>query len=178
MRTVHELRRRGHDLTLVLAGPAVPYGTSRLHEAEALHDPVRARSCRSCTSRRRSGTGCSRTPSPCSTPTSAEGFGLVPYEAAWVGTPTVFVPFGPLAEMAGELPVTAQATGRRRPSPTPSRRSSATRALGETQVSGSGWRRSRWSWAATAAALTNVFRGVLAKPPASATPTTKETDSP
>ena len=31
-------------------------------------------------------------------PTSAEGFGLVPFEAAAVGTPTAFVRFGPLAE--------------------------------------------------------------------------------
>jgi glycosyltransferase involved in cell wall biosynthesis len=31
-------------------------------------------------------------------PTSAEGFGLVPFEAAALGTPTAFVKFGPLAE--------------------------------------------------------------------------------
>ena len=31
-------------------------------------------------------------------PTSAEGFGLVPFEAAALGTPTAFVRFGPLAE--------------------------------------------------------------------------------
>ncbi len=31
-------------------------------------------------------------------PTSAEGFGLVPFEAAAFGTPTAFVKFGPLAE--------------------------------------------------------------------------------
>ncbi len=31
-------------------------------------------------------------------PTSAEGFGLVPHEAARLGTPTVFTRFGPLAE--------------------------------------------------------------------------------
>lgn len=35
-------------------------------------------------------------------PTSAEGFGLVPYEAATFGTPTVHVDFGPLAD---NLPV-------------------------------------------------------------------------
>ena len=31
-------------------------------------------------------------------PTSAEGFGLVPHEAAMLGTPTLFTAFGPLAE--------------------------------------------------------------------------------
>jgi len=34
-------------------------------------------------------------------PTSAEGFGFVPYEAAALGTPTVFTDFGPLAEVSG-----------------------------------------------------------------------------
>jgi glycosyltransferase involved in cell wall biosynthesis len=34
-------------------------------------------------------------------PTSAEGFGFVPYEAAAMGTPTVFTDFGPLREVAG-----------------------------------------------------------------------------
>ncbi|MBI1351815.1 MAG: glycosyltransferase [Actinomycetales bacterium] len=34
-------------------------------------------------------------------PTSAEGFGFVPYEAASLGTPTVFTDFGPLREIAG-----------------------------------------------------------------------------
>lgn len=34
-------------------------------------------------------------------PSSAEGFGLVPYEAAALGTPTVFTDFGPLREISG-----------------------------------------------------------------------------
>jgi glycosyltransferase involved in cell wall biosynthesis len=33
-------------------------------------------------------------------PTSAEGFGFIPYEAAALGTPTVFTSFGPLKEIA------------------------------------------------------------------------------
>jgi glycosyltransferase involved in cell wall biosynthesis len=33
-------------------------------------------------------------------PTSAEGFGFVPYEAAAMGTPATFTNFGPLAEIA------------------------------------------------------------------------------
>ena len=34
-------------------------------------------------------------------PSSAEGFGFVPYEAAALGTPTVFTDFGPLREVSG-----------------------------------------------------------------------------
>ena len=34
-------------------------------------------------------------------PSSAEGFGLVPYEAAILGTPSTFADFGPLKEIAG-----------------------------------------------------------------------------
>ena len=34
-------------------------------------------------------------------PTSAEGFGFVPYEAAVLGTPTTFTDFGPLREVSG-----------------------------------------------------------------------------
>jgi len=34
-------------------------------------------------------------------PSSAEGFGFVPYEAALLGTPTTFVDFGPLKELTG-----------------------------------------------------------------------------
>ena len=36
-------------------------------------------------------------------PTSAEGFGLVPFEAAALGTPTAFVRFGPLGETLPEV---------------------------------------------------------------------------
>ena len=34
-------------------------------------------------------------------PSSAEGFGFVPYEAAALGTPATFTNFGPLKEIAG-----------------------------------------------------------------------------
>lgn len=34
-------------------------------------------------------------------PSSAEGFGFIPYEAAALGTPTVFTDFGPLREISG-----------------------------------------------------------------------------
>lgn len=37
-------------------------------------------------------------------PTSSEGFGLVPFEAAALGTPTAFVRFGPLTETMSAVP--------------------------------------------------------------------------
>lgn len=102
-----ELRRRGHEHLLVLAGPSVPYGSSRVAEARTLlrHGddgvfvlpdvPTAARNW------------LLRHASVVLYPTSAEGFGLVPYEAAVFGTPCVFVPFGPLAEIAATTVGTA-----------------------------------------------------------------------
>ena len=92
-----QLRSQGHDVELVLAGVMTPAGSSRNDEA------LRT----------------SRGPQPIVLPdvseaekawlyanaalvlypTSAEGFGLVPFEAAVYGTPTAFVSFGPLAEL-------------------------------------------------------------------------------
>jgi glycosyltransferase involved in cell wall biosynthesis len=40
-------------------------------------------------------------------PTSSEGFGLIPFEAAALGTPTAFVRFGPLAETMPDVPAAA-----------------------------------------------------------------------
>lgn len=40
-------------------------------------------------------------------PSSAEGFGFVPYEAAALGTPSTFTAFGPLAEISGVTDVPA-----------------------------------------------------------------------
>lgn len=37
-------------------------------------------------------------------PTSSEGFGLIPFEAAALGTPTAFVRFGPLVETLPDVP--------------------------------------------------------------------------
>jgi glycosyltransferase involved in cell wall biosynthesis len=109
-----ELRRNGFDLDLVLAGPAVPYGTSRLAEsAQRFAD-------------RSSDSWLHVLPEVHEHernwllshaalawyPTSAEGFGLPPFEAAVFGVPAVSVGFGPLSELAGnpgagELPLQA-----------------------------------------------------------------------
>jgi glycosyltransferase involved in cell wall biosynthesis len=94
----HELvREAGFDLTLVMAGAAVPNGTTRVSEARLgtrehvfvipeVSGPER--------------NWLLRHASFVWYPTSAEGFGLVPFEAAAFGTPTVAVEFGPIAELA------------------------------------------------------------------------------
>lgn len=104
-----QLRRRGHvTLGLVLVGRHVELGSSAIAEATLLAGAQT--------------TGCvDLGPVPQSQrnwllkraaavlyPTSAEGFGLVPFEAARWGTPTVWVPFGPLAELLPDTAGTAR----------------------------------------------------------------------
>ena len=94
----HELvRSHGFELALVLAGAAVPHGTTRISEARlgsrehVFVIPEVSSSERNWLLRHASFVWY---------PTSAEGFGLVPFEAAAFGTPTVAVDFGPIAELS------------------------------------------------------------------------------
>jgi glycosyltransferase involved in cell wall biosynthesis len=108
IRAQAELEARGHDVSLVLVGASVPFGSSRNAEARvsgggALSD--RVVSLPDVPSDERN--WLLRHAEVVIYPTSAEGFGLVPFEAAWFGTPTVNVAFGPLREIAGPLPVEA-----------------------------------------------------------------------
>jgi glycosyltransferase involved in cell wall biosynthesis len=97
------LRNEGFDLDLVMAGPAVPHGTSRLAESMQrfaspgadgwLHVLPEV-------------TVAERNwllshASLAWYPTSAEGFGLPPFEAATFGVPSVVVGFGPVGELIG-----------------------------------------------------------------------------
>ncbi len=103
----HELvRAQGFDLALVMAGAAVPHGTTRVSEARLgsrehvfvipeVSGPER--------------NWLLRHASLVWYPTSAEGFGLVPFEAAAFGTPTVAVDFGPIAELSASADPAATA---------------------------------------------------------------------
>lgn len=106
IRTWKELRRRGHNIALVMAGAVVAKGASRQEEAIARRDadedylvvlPDVSSAVRNWLLRHAS---------IVLYPTSAEGFGLVPFEAASMGTPTAHVSFGPLKELidSPELP--------------------------------------------------------------------------
>ncbi len=163
VRTLTELRSRGHEISLVFAGPMVPTGTSYLDELRA-HSPESAAALISLgdiSSAERN--WLLRHAELVLYPTSAEGFGLVPYEAAWMGTPTVFVPFGPLAEIGGTLPVEA-ASWRPGDLADAAERMLRDPAVGRAQVSALVAAGERYSWDATAAALVEVFHQLLDLP--------------
>ena len=100
IRTHTELRRRGRALALVVVGASVPFGSRRDLEARARLEQHREFgpsdhivTVPDVTSEERN--WLLRHSSVVLYPTSAEGFGLVPFEAASFGTPTVAVGFGP-----------------------------------------------------------------------------------
>jgi glycosyltransferase involved in cell wall biosynthesis len=96
IRTWQELRKRGYSQQLILVGAAVPMGSSRWEESASLPDVDSA-----------GRNWLLRHADAVIYPTSAEGFGLVPFEAARFGTPTVMVNFGPMAETSPDNPVTS-----------------------------------------------------------------------
>lgn len=162
IRTVEELRGRGHDLSLVLVGAAVPFGSSRVLEARAavgLKDEPVVLPDASTEERN----WLLRHASLVLYPTSAEGFGFIPYEAARFGTPVVLVGVGPLAPLAERLPVVAadwhptalaDAAERLLADPALAERQSAT-------VLGFGLAQ---TWDAAAANLVRVYRDLLGRP--------------
>ncbi len=167
LEAVAELRRRGFAHSLVMAGPTVPYGSSRLsennvflHERETLEREVFV---------------LPDLPSPQRNwlvrhadlvlyPTSAEGFGLVPFEAARFGTPTVFAGFGPLVELADALPVAAADW-----SPTSlavaAEKLLTDPGLARAQVESCLEVATNYTWAATAERLTELYRRTMSMPP-------------
>jgi glycosyltransferase involved in cell wall biosynthesis len=94
---LNELVDRGRDYSLVLAGPSIPYGTSRVEEVMVLEPRSPVAVLPDVTAEERN--WLLRHATVVVYPTSAEGFGLVPFEAARFGTPTVHVGFGPLLEL-------------------------------------------------------------------------------
>lgn len=97
------LRDRGWGHTLVLVGAHVGHGSSRLEEARSGGGHPDVLIIPDVPSEERN--WLLRHASVLLYPTSAEGFGLVPYEAAMFGTPTVAISFGPLSEANPAAPV-------------------------------------------------------------------------
>lgn len=98
IRVWRQLLDKGHDLALILAGAQVPMGSSRLEEAALrLQGGGDLVSMPDVSSHERN--WLMRHAALVLYPTSSEGFGLVPFEAASMGVPTVHVSFGPLKEL-------------------------------------------------------------------------------
>lgn len=163
IRVWQELRRRGHKLILVMAGASVVLGSSRREEAlvrREWHDDGLI-TLPDVSSEER--TWLLRHAALVLYPTMAEGFGLVPFEAAALGTPTAFVGFGPLKEMlnADWLPEDWSVTGLA---------DFSERILTDRQFAGRitefiNSKSSPLTWAGTAAGLLEAYRTVLASAP-------------
>ena len=97
-----EVLRRGVSCDLVLAGLHVRTSSSAAQEAERLrtHVDLRGRVHTLGHVDEPTRAWLLANASAVLYPSSAEGFGLVPYEAAILGTPTTFASFGPLREIA------------------------------------------------------------------------------
>jgi glycosyltransferase involved in cell wall biosynthesis len=167
MAVIVELRRRGHAHALVMAGPTMPYGSSRLSEAtlmlhhrETLEPEMFLLPDLPSTERN----WLIRHADLVLYPTSAEGFGLVPYEAARFGTPTLFTRFGPLDELAPDIPVAADNWS------VESLADAADSLLSNpaqarVQVESFLATGAKYSWEATAERLADLYRRVMAMTP-------------
>ncbi|HEV3400335.1 MAG TPA: glycosyltransferase, partial [Acidimicrobiales bacterium] len=165
-----ELRHRGFDGRLVLAGPSIPLGSSQIPETRAMAaaglqagDAVVALPDVDGEERN----WLLRHASMVLYPTSAEGFGFIPYEAARFGTPTVLVPVGPLETVAAGLPVLAEDWSASALADA-AERLLADPALADAQVRSALSSGEAQTWEATAARLVEVYRTVLALPPVAA----------
>ena len=155
-----ELMRRGVDVALVAAGAGVPFGSSRADEAAAagagevfVLPDIKAEERN----------WLLRHASLVLYPTSAEGFGFVPSEAARFGTPTVFVPTGPLGELYGNLPVVARDWSARALADA-AECLLADPALSRAQVTAVVGAGAAYTWEAAAAGLVAVYRSILSLP--------------
>jgi glycosyltransferase involved in cell wall biosynthesis len=159
---VHKLlREQNPSLGLVLAGVAVAEGSSRVVESIELRDTSGVVTLPDVTSEERN--WLLRHASICLYPTSNEGFGLVPFEAARFGTPTVFTRVGPLAEVLDGVPVVASGWD-------PEELAACCQRilddpqLATEQVTATLKCGSRYTWDETAARLVRAYRELLAQP--------------
>jgi glycosyltransferase involved in cell wall biosynthesis len=107
VRVFREMATRGYDGMLVLAGFHLDLGSSFDHEL-ANAGPYASRILRTGAVSSAEKTWLLQHAAVVLYPTSSEGFGLIPFEAAALGTPTAFVRFGSLREI---LPAVSACTG-------------------------------------------------------------------
>lgn len=161
LRTLRVLREQHTDLGLVFAGVSVAEGSSRVQEAQETPGLTDVITLPDISSTERN--WLLRHAVICLYPTSAEGFGLVPFEAARFGTPTVFTSFGPLAEVLSGVPVAATSWD-------PDALAAAcAQLLGDPQLAADQVRATlkcgdAYSWDRTAEQLVTAYRELLALP--------------
>jgi glycosyltransferase involved in cell wall biosynthesis len=155
------LRERHPSLGLVLAGVAVAEGSSRVLEAIEVRNTEGIVTLPDVTSEERN--WLLRHASICLYPTSNEGFGLVPFEAARFGTPTAFTRVGPLAEVLDGVPVVAESWDPAELAECCERLLSDPQ-LAIEQVTATLKCGSRYTWDETAARLVRAYRELLTQP--------------
>jgi glycosyltransferase involved in cell wall biosynthesis len=96
IRIWRRLRARGQTLVLVMVGAHVPFGSSRIDEASHRGDEDGILILPDVAEMERN--WLLKHAALAIYPTSAEGFGLIPFEVAQMGVPCLYVAFGPLAE--------------------------------------------------------------------------------
>jgi glycosyltransferase involved in cell wall biosynthesis len=164
IRAVQELRAQGRDIGLVLVGASVPHGSSRQLESLALGTEDASRwlwSIPDVAPEERN--WLLRHAEAMLYPTSAEGFGFNPFEAARFGTPTLCVPFGPLAELAPDLPV-SPASWHARDLAAAVEQVLSDPAVARDQVNAVIEAGGSYTWERTAQKLVTVYRDLLASP--------------
>jgi GT2 family glycosyltransferase len=149
-RLCEALRARGWDGSLVLAGPHVEHGSDGISGLGPVSEAQKA--------------WLYEHAALALYPTVAEGFGLVPFEAARAGTACMFAPVSALAEVLGEelatlVPWDVEASAERALELL--RDHGARRQLADAIAE----RGRSYTWAATAERLVDVYRDVLRRPP-------------
>jgi glycosyltransferase involved in cell wall biosynthesis len=156
-----ELRARGYDVGLVFAGVSVQWGNSRAAEARQQGDeaPLDLGSVpeaeRNWLLKHAALILC---------PSSADGFGFVPFEAALAGTPSLSVSYGPFRELGGQTPVWA-ATWSAGAFADAAQALLDDPKLGDRQAAARRAVAADLTWEKTAGHLVRAFRDVLSRPP-------------
>lgn len=161
IRAATALRRRGLPMLLVMAGSTVPRGSSRVLEASAWEADDDVVVLPNVSSEERN--WLLRHASLVLYLSSAEGFGLVPFEAARFGTPTVLLPVGPLKELADALPAVASDWSAEAVADA-AEQLLTDPAVADKQVAAILASDVGQTWDATAAELVRVYRSTLARP--------------
>jgi hypothetical protein len=150
VKLVETLRTRGWEGSLVLAGPHVEHGSDGISGLGPVSEAEKA--------------WLYENAALVLYPTVAEGFGLVPFEAAAAGTACAFAPVSSLPEVVGEglatlVPWDVEASAERvlKLLRDDGERARLTDAIAE--------RGRNYTWAHSAEQLVGVYRDVLSRPP-------------